>query len=674
MTIHPLSYCVLVIFLLPFVQCVVQQYGVERKGTWSHVSLNRNDTFVATRLTWRGVGRETYIRISVDPTDICTIIVNRDHFSIISNPSHSIVYWKQDTQHPIAELGNLVRFRIGIDLFANTTPIPLDFNRLNPLRISLTIGGTNVTELHSIDDFQSVIRSTQDSYFHTWTEWFDTIQSNTDFLQNLHDNKTFYSTYMPPYVSFFVMERIELFSPETLLASILFMIWLGLVLLFFSQRYPLKTRFFVPFAYVIFQLVYLSSATIIPMIASFNLLEYNCIFVWLFQYSSILVCLVLTLLQFTRHVIQTNLQILKWRVASKMMDQKMHVPRYFILLKALGRSYVLFFVAMQLYFLFMICFIVVFTVGGFQCTTQTIFNGRVIYNSIIILCGIIAILLLLIDIYVFRRNTRDFNCSRFLISDNNYYRVEVYIFFFTLFVLFGATSIIGFTIGFGCVLGSALRNTILCYFLLLAPTVPILVNTINYMSCHHTFKRFASRKSRHRWCCGYDQEIAHEYEIVQLVATREDVMKNPYIFVHDTFIMDMKFDDFCIRESVIEYLSCYRDVQKYKQTDSNRKYLFAVSIVETYMDGGPLDVDVPKEKFVDQISCRDYRDDLFLDLEQHAHSLLLDTFKRYSTTDDFYQFVVARQRTLRSQRENVDQLHQSIPLDITETEMLDSIE
>ena len=684
--------------------------GSESLQSWSHVSWNYNETFLFLQVSWRGkyVSNCTRLNIWLENQHWISIYVYPPPNGISRNKitttphspfddsrpqplpipvvlqQHQQLVWEDVTDTPMAELYDLLRLKVGwyvpkqVGKFWDPSIlIQVDTEDTAAARIrNETSGVPSTMQQHSfLRTRRHSLNTTVDETFTDWKQW-----SSIVIIPSL----------VPPMVRFYYMARLESLRPATTFVCLIGLLLFLLPLWLWRQFQPLKSRGHLPIVYVILQLCYLLSSTFPVMYGSFVFLQYNCLLVWWFQYSVVIVSLCLTLLHFVRYMILMNVEKIKWDLAIRDLEYSFTVPVHYRIWKFLGKWYISLMIGSVLWLALICASLFVFlSFGQFQCNTESILIVRIIYNALILFFGGIAIIILLWDSL---KHLRYNQCKRFFVSDNYYFRAEIYLFYFSLLALFGITSIWAFVFGgFGNTLGSALRNTVLCNALLFPAIFPLL------FAIRERERYFKTRERVAKWfkkCCNgkktstisslshndNDNENDNDGSHAQLRVTEPEIQNrqkhvlvysmpqrkhcfcclrvqlvnkkfvtNPYSFGDAVFKEDENFDPFARGEYSIENLACFRDICRYKNADTNRKYQYAKAIIDRYLqEDSPLEVNVPTELIcpgiIGRIERKEYDNDLFATLEREIKSNLYDTFSRYALTDDFIIFVETYQK------------------------------
>lgn len=439
-------------------------------------------------------------------------------------------------------------------------------------------------------------------------------------LKTSEDVDSFSRLFHPYY-----MERIELLHPSwwgIQLGSILI---LGIFLLVFSRRQPLYSRGILPIIQTATQFVYLIADA--PVFwASLEVVQYNCYFVWCLQYTSMLVSILMMVLHFTRFMILTNLESLKISYAFLGTQHEVRINGKFMWLKYFGRWSVNLVISIVISILFLSIYLLLPLIfhnslnreKWYDCGEKSIIAGRWIYNIVILIVGIIGYSVLLIDLFTHFRKKK---CSKFLIRDHYCYRLEVYGFTLIVFTLFVPTTIIGFTIGFGGVIGSSIRNTLFCNMLLFSCSILPLLMTIAYLF---------------RQC-------------LCPIAVNKRLL--------DSEVDTEEFRNFAEAECSTENLSCYVEIQYYKTVHINLRRLIAKRIIDLYLRGdrSPLELNITREeamRVIDKYDRRLVDEKLFDEIEMTVAMNLSDTLSRYILTDEY----IERERRKHLQTESFGQM------------------
>ena len=410
----------------------------------------------------------------------------------------------------------------------------------------------------------------------------------------------------------YYIERVELLSYYSFGGVFLFAIIIFITLCLLRKKQPILSRGITPFVHLGAQIVFLG-AGFPSFITPLQYLAYNCLIVWFLQYSMLLLIFILTLLHFTKYISLLYIQIIKTSFLFE-LNPFTKFSRYNRCVKSLSSWKFNVIALIGFYFFFCVIFAIEFVVNKFKC--DPVIN-RYIYNGIIALIASMACVILLYDILVHLRGKK---IRFFLCSDQLFYRLEVYIFMVGAFVIFGTTSIIGFTIGFGGTLGSSIRNTIICMYIFLGQVIfPILI------TLHYQFKT----------CC-----------------------KKKKDYIIDRIIKLDDFAEYCRKEFNDENLLCFNDIQKYKKeillhqrallaAKINQKYLIANCVFEVNTQSEI------KQFISTDIGNNSFPTFLFDKLEHDVVENLADTISRYMATDRY----IARLKNQNQMSESFGQLH-----------------
>ena len=492
--------------------------------------------------------------------------------------------FKDSNQYPMAELYNMAHVQF---LIANCT---MEY------------------QSETFDIFIGTTRVTRDGYCNNgnnipqWVSFTNQMLSVEDDSEKADASKLFHPYYM---------ERIELLYPGWLIGQIGLCIGLGLLLLILRHKQPLASRGILPIIQVISQIIYLCAD--LPVFwAPLQAMQYNCFIVWCFQYNSMLVSIVLMIFHFIRFMVIMNMENIKKTYACIGTTQEIRVTNKLMCFKYLGRGFLGFgtsIIITAFFAMLYLCLPIIMQatqiLNSFRygCSDLSVGIGRLIYNSIIITIGSIGCLILLVDFLVHICHKK---CSRFLIGDNYYYRLEIYGFTLIVFLIYVPTTIIGYTVGFGGVLGSSIRNTILCNMLLFACAVFPLILTFFYMI-------------RQRCCT---------------------IKVNRKLL--DKIVRTDEFQNFAQSECSTENASCYIELQEFKCAHINQRRVVAKRCIALYLkgDSSPLEIHISTSianQVIKKYEKNLVDEHLFDEVENVVVNALSDTITRFMISDTYLE-------------------------------------
>ena len=395
-----------------------------------------------------------------------------------------------------------------------------------------------------------------------------------------------------PYYSFYYIEMLEFLSPYGLIIALLILPLIFTLVFIFRNDQPLMSRNYLPLVHIICQHTFLF-AGIPTFIVPLEYFKYNCLLVWIFQYSMILVIVTLTLLHFWRYLLLLKLQKLRQNCLFELNPK---INNSFKFIKYLSRWYVNVAISILSYIVYCVIFLTVFIISDFKCAGDI---NRYIYNSIILLLSSLGVISLICD-GIFNGNKMCKNKDKlfkFLCSNTLLYRLESHTFIICGFIMYIITLPFGYITGFGGTLGSSIRNSFLCWYIFFAQVLFPLTLTIYYK---------LRLKFRKKTECALTS-----------------------LFKSD------RFEAFCRKEMNDENIQCFKDIHEYKNEDFvYSRITLAAKISEKYLHGNDSSHEIIAkqdtiEYINENIKNKRFDSNLFEELEKEIIKNMMDPVSRY---------------------------------------------
>lgn len=434
--------------------------------------------------------------------------------------------------------------------------------------------------------------------------------NNTDFERKIDNYMIFEYDIQKssPYSNnlFTPWNRIEIFHPSIFIITLVYFLFIFILLICFSQKQPLLSRNFLPLLACLSHFFHLFSDFTIYFL-ELRYLQYYCVIRFFIQYPLMNIIVFLYLLHFFRYVSLISISQQQSLLIKNNFDKSGKATGFFLVLKFMGKWYTHIIVIIFFTIFINILYLVMFIIFEFKCNNYQ----EYLYTAIMVMIAILAILIFIYDIVLNREKIIKCNLISFWKDDILYFRIEIFIFGFLIsFVYFIIYSIVSFIIDIDFIAIGVLDGIsfhLLFFTQVLFPLIITIINTIR----------------------GYFVE-KNEISDVKRYLLQEDLQR--------------LFMNYSQSEFSVENLLCFLDIYKFKnEKNLEQKCILAKGIFNKYLkgNGSEFEINISQRTINEtfqQFEDGKVDDELFFHIEGNLFSNIGDTWSRFSLTREFKHY------------------------------------
>lgn len=434
--------------------------------------------------------------------------------------------------------------------------------------------------------------------------------SPTDFQLRVDEQQLMYIDLTQNYPFYFIVTpypRIETLHISVFFITLAFYFFIFLLLCIFSRWQPLRSRSSVPFLGCIAQFIFLF-VDISQFFITLEQMRYYCLVLAIIQRPIIGIVVLITLLHFFRYVTIINMNQRKNAIIEN-KEEGGKVKLFFRILKVIGKWWVNVIIVIITFIIISGCSIILQLIVG-VCLNDNTSNYS--FALFLVLLFILFILVIIYDLVLNWKKIKTCDLLSFWKEDIFYLRFEIY--FFAIGISFSYLIISNIILiplqyeGIYNPLADRFSSSIMLFLLFWTQVLfPLLLTII----------------AKIRECCGKKVETDVILEL----------LKDPD--------GNKIFHTFSKQEYSIENISCYDDIQKYKQeNDPLQKKIMAKQIFDKYCNGSDSELEVNISMKIaieikDKMETGEVVKNLFDNLEISIILNLSDTFTRLIFTPEY---------------------------------------
>lgn len=401
--------------------------------------------------------------------------------------------------------------------------------------------------------------------------------------------------------------RYELFHLAIYVLSLIFYIFIFIILIIFAKVQPLYSRSATPFLSTIINFLLLGGG-LLSFIFTLTQFQQYCLLYNLWEAPLSLSLTILYLLHYARYIILVNVGKTKIQFTQSKEKKSLQIPVFLRILKSMGYWY-----SNVIILVFLITLIVIINIAAmatilYDCAYDWIPYIYIVYYVIL---GISFLALFIADFIVNWDTIKTCNLFKFWKEDIYYFRVEIFTGFIFVYGFFVTNSIL---LRAGVLERSPIARGILYsigfHLLFFFQTIFPLILTI--------FKFI--------FTCGKKQP------------QKDDIL----LCLEDKRGREI-FYEFAKAEYSLENVLCYEDIKRYDlEMDNVVKKQIAKEIYDTYLAiNSQLEINCPRsscEKVFEKMSTGEVSKNLFVGIEQQLIINLSDTFSRLMFDYDYQKW------------------------------------